>query len=62
MKSWRVTWGIDIEADTPREAAEKALAIQRDPFSCAVVFQVHRENLTGFDVTVDLEEAERDDN
>lgn len=57
MKSWRVTWEIDVDADNPREAAEKALAVQRDPFSCATVFQVHRENLTDFGVTVDLEEV-----
>ena len=35
-----VTWTIDIEADTPEAAAVKALEIQRDPQSCALVFGV----------------------
>jgi hypothetical protein len=40
MASYRVKWEIDLEADSPREAAEKALAIQRDPESIATVFWV----------------------
>jgi hypothetical protein len=39
-KSYRVTWEIDIDAASPREAAEKALHIQRDPDSIATVFAV----------------------
>ena len=35
-----VTWTIDIEADTPEQAAVAALEIQRDPESCALVFGV----------------------
>lgn len=35
-----VTWKIDIEAETPREAAEKARAIQLRPGSIATVFEV----------------------
>lgn len=31
---------IDIDADSPREAAEIALEIQRDPESTATVFHV----------------------
>lgn len=56
MKSWRVTWEIDIEADTPREAAEQAQAIQRDVMSIATVFRV----VPGDDVetVVDLDEPE----
>ena len=37
---YQVTWIIDIDADTPREAALRALAIQRDPNSIAQVFEV----------------------
>lgn len=37
---YRVTWGIDISADTPHAAAAKALAIQRNPESIATVFDV----------------------
>lgn len=36
----RVRWEIDIEARTAREAARRALGIQRDPESIATVFDV----------------------
>jgi hypothetical protein len=35
-----VTWVIDIEADSPEEAARLALEIQRDPDSIATYFTV----------------------
>lgn len=35
-----VTWTIDIEADSPKDAAEQALAIHRNPESIAPVFDV----------------------
>jgi hypothetical protein len=38
--TYRVVWEIDIEAESHREAAEEALAIQRDPQSIATVFSV----------------------
>lgn len=38
---YRVIWEIDIDADDPREAAEIALEIQRDPNSTATVFTCH---------------------
>lgn len=47
-----VTWTVDIEADSAREAAQQALDIQRDPLSTAVVFEVWRD---GEVVYVDLE-------
>jgi len=37
---YRVLWEIDVEADSPREAAKKALEIQRDPASMATAFTV----------------------
>ena len=40
MPEYRVRWEIDIEADNPQEAAEKALAIHRKPDSIATVFDV----------------------
>jgi len=40
MTSYRVSWEIDVEADSPREAAEKALEIQKRPDSTATVFRV----------------------
>jgi len=36
----RVIWEIDIEADSPEEAAKEARSIQLDPESEAVVFRV----------------------
>jgi hypothetical protein len=35
-----VRWEIDVHADSPREAAEQALEIQRRRDSTATVFQV----------------------
>ena len=49
----RVCWEIDVDARTPREAARKALAIQRDPKSIATVFDVQYQ---GKMVRVDLSE------
>jgi len=49
-----VTWTIDINADTPREAARQALDIQRDPFSTATMFTVY-EHRTGQTHQIDLE-------
>jgi hypothetical protein len=41
---YRVTWEIDLEADSPREAAIEAQAIQRDPESTANVFSVRNRS------------------
>lgn len=40
MTEYRVTWTIDIDADTPRDAARQARTFQLDPTSTATVFQV----------------------
>lgn len=40
MNEYTVIWEIDIYANSPEEAAEKALAVQRDTDSMATVFQV----------------------
>lgn len=59
MKHFKVTWIIDINANTAREAAEAALAIQRDVFSDATYFTV--ENVDeGTEQDVDLEVAQND--
>jgi hypothetical protein len=49
---YRVTWEIDLDASSFREAAEEALRIQRDPESTATVFTITRED--GKTETVDL--------
>jgi hypothetical protein len=38
--TYTVIWQIEVDADTPFEAAQLALAIQRDPTSTATVFIV----------------------
>jgi hypothetical protein len=47
-----VGWEIDIYANSPREAAEKALATQRDVTGTATGFAVTDE--AGDEVTIDL--------
>lgn len=42
MKTYFVQWSIDIEAESPREAAEKAREIQLDPESIATWFRVKK--------------------
>ena len=44
MKTYNVVWEIEIDADSPEEAAKEALAVQRDRFSDAVYFTVTDEN------------------
>lgn len=39
-KNYRVVWEIDIDANTPLEAAKEALSIQRDKGSEATCFYV----------------------
>ncbi len=51
-----VTWEIDIYAEAPREAAEKAWDHVRHPFSTANVFAVIDKN--GEKTIVDLEEQQ----
>lgn len=40
-KPYLVAWEIDIWAESPLEAAQEALRIQRDVNSDALVFDVH---------------------
>lgn len=40
MKHYLVSWSIDIDADSPEEAAQKAQDIQKDPESIATYFDV----------------------
>ena len=41
-----VTWTIDLDAKSPRDAAKKALEIQRDPDSIATCFEVAYHKVT----------------
>jgi hypothetical protein len=45
MPEYLVEWAIEIDADSPEDAARKALAIQRDPESIATTFHVTPEGV-----------------
>ena len=55
MTSYIVSWDIDIYADSPLEAAQKALECQRDPDSTSVVFVVRGDDNSS--TTIDLAEG-----
>ncbi len=50
---YEVRWIIDIEANSPKDAAKEALEIQRDNGSEAIYFTV-TEQVTGNKVDIDL--------
>jgi len=50
---YRVTWTIDLEAESPRQAAEASLSIQRNPESIATVFEVTADDGENFQM-IDL--------
>ena len=59
MAMYLVTWSIDIDADSPEEAAAKALIVQRDnnPANTAVVFHVKKHGAL-YGKEVDLSDKE----
>jgi hypothetical protein len=61
MTSYRVTWEIDIEADTPVEAAKIALSYQRDPESTSTVFEVFESDADSGPVKIDLTAIEEEE-
>jgi len=51
MTDYLVTWKIDIEADSPEEAAKEALLIQKDQGSYATCFTViNKESNEKFEI------------
>ena len=52
---YNVNWEIDVYANTPKEAAEYALKVHRDPESIATVFDVFEDG--HFKARVDLMEG-----
>ena len=63
MTTYRIEWEIELDADSPQEAAEKALAIHRNPNSMATVFDVtefdapdHRDSNWRIDLSEDAGE------
>ena len=57
--SYKVSWTIDVEATSPREAAEKARAYQTKPRTTATVFTV--ASASGEPQVIDLHELELED-
>jgi hypothetical protein len=55
-KLYHVVWEIDIYAQSPREAAKEALAIQQDRNSTANVFDVTEED-SDKTIRIDFEEG-----
>ena len=60
MQTYRVIWEIDIEADSPEEAAEMARYYQTKPSTTATVFDVREKTgkITRVDLSEDDDEAE----
>lgn len=42
MTTYTVAWFIEIDADSPEDAARRALEIHRDPASIATFFEVKK--------------------
>ena len=53
---YRVVWEIDIDAESFKDAAHKALAIQRDPESIATCFVITDESGNRRDVDLGEED------
>jgi hypothetical protein len=58
MTSYRVQWEIDVDADTPEDAARQAFEMMRDPESIATVFSVR--DAQGKSVCIDMLNLEDD--
>ena len=44
MKTYRITWVIEVDAESPQEAARIARTVQLDPNSLATCFDVDGEH------------------
>lgn len=56
MTLYHVSWEIEIDADSPEQAAEEALDIQQDPESTATLFLVtHGTRQFVVDVSDDID-------
>lgn len=52
--TYLVEWSIDIDADSPEDAARQALGIQQDPHTTATVFHIYGDD--GSHDIVDIED------
>ena len=55
MTTYRVVWEIDIEADTPADAARQAREIQLDPTNIASCFHVFKSRGGELDEAVSID-------
>ena len=55
MKTYHVSWEIEVDATSPRAAAEQVQGIQRDPASTANVFMVKEFDSEEEAVRIDLD-------
>jgi len=55
MPQYHVLWEIDLEAESPEDAALQALGIHRDPQSVATVFAVEHK---GICTVIDVENGD----
>lgn len=55
MTEYRVSWEIELDAESAIDAARLALEIQRDPESKATVFTVSFPNGPSTGIDIDLE-------
>lgn len=53
---YTVEWSINLDAETPVDAARQALGIQRDPGGIATVFRVWDQH--GYSWRIDLEDPD----
>lgn len=58
MTEYIVTWQMDIEAESPLEAAKEALRIHRDPASIATIFTVQEKDRSDGPITIDVDTTE----
>lgn len=57
MSEHTVTWTINLDADTPLDAARLALATMQDPHSTALQFDVDGESIDLWDIDGPTEDA-----
>jgi hypothetical protein len=58
MSNYTVIWEIEVEADSPLEAAIEARAAQIDPATTATVFEVRDEGNGALGTLIDLATGE----
>ena len=54
MKTYTVTWAIEVDAENPVAAAYEAMRIQRDEHSTATIFEVKETHSDDKPIAVDV--------